>query len=93
VDRENPPAGIKFHEKEVVREFLTIDELMTIYQKEFTLPRLALVRDMFIFAAFTGLAFKMFSNSQPSISCRITMGTIGFARHAKRLIICVISRC
>ena len=30
---------------------------MTIYQKEFSLPRLALVRDVFIFAAFTGLAF------------------------------------
>ncbi len=34
-----------------------MDELMTIYQKEFSLPRLALVRDVFIFAAFTGLAF------------------------------------
>ena len=53
----NPFAGIKFHEKEVVREFLTMDELMTIYQKEFSLPRLALVRDVFIFSAFTGLAF------------------------------------
>ena len=54
---KNPFAGIKFHEKEVVSEFLTMDELMTIYQKEFALPRLALVRDVFIFAAFTGLAF------------------------------------
>ena len=54
---KNPFVGIKFHEKEVVREFLTMDELMTIYQKEFALPRLALVRDVFIFAAFTGLAF------------------------------------
>ena len=40
-----------------MREFLTMDELITIYQKEFALPRLALVRDVFIFAAFTGLAF------------------------------------
>ena len=54
---KNPFAGIKFHEKEVVREFLTMDELMTIYQKEFALPCLALVRNVFIFAAFTGLAF------------------------------------
>ena len=45
------------YEKEVVREFLTMDELMTIYQKEFAVPRLALVRDIFIFASFTGLAF------------------------------------
>ena len=49
--------GIRFHEKEVVREFLTMDELQTIYRKEFPLERLTLVRDIFIFAAFTGLAF------------------------------------
>lgn len=49
--------GIRFHEKEVVREFLTMDELQTIYRKEFPLERLTLVRDVFIFAAFTGLAF------------------------------------
>lgn len=54
---KDPFLGIRFHEKEVVREFLTMDELQTIYRKEFTLERLTLVRDVFIFAAFTGLAF------------------------------------
>ena len=54
---KNPFLGIRFHEKEVVREFLTMDELQTIYHKEFPLERLTLVRDVFIFAAFTGLAF------------------------------------
>lgn len=49
--------GIKFHEKEVIREFLTMDELMYVYQKEFAVPRFALVRDIFLFASFTGLAF------------------------------------
>jgi len=53
----DPFLGIRFHEKEVVREFLTMDELQTIYRKEFPLERLTLVRDVFIFAAFTGLAF------------------------------------
>lgn len=90
---KNPFAGIKFHEKEVVREFLTMDELMTIYQKEFAVPRLALVRDIFIFASFTGLALLMFSNSLPNISCRTITGTIGFVRHAKRQTICVIFLC
>lgn len=52
-----PFLGIRFHEKEIVREFLTMDELQTIYRKEFPLERLTLVRDVFIFAAFTGLAF------------------------------------
>ena len=54
---KDPFLGIHFHEKEVVREFLTMDELQTIYHKEFPLERLTLVRDVFIFAAFTGLAF------------------------------------
>lgn len=54
---KGPFLGIRFHEKEVVREFLTMDELQTIYRKEFPLERLTLVRDVFIFAAFTGLAF------------------------------------
>ena len=54
---KDPFLGIRFHEKEVVREFLTMDELQTIYRQEFPLERLTLVRDVFIFAAFTGLAF------------------------------------
>ena len=54
---KDPFIGIKFHEKEVIREFLTIDELLTIYHKEFPLERITIVRDVFIFAAFTGLAF------------------------------------
>ena len=62
---KNPFAGIKFHEKEVVREFLTMDELMTIYQKEFAVPRLSLVRDIFIFCCYTGLAFIDVYNLKP----------------------------
>lgn len=54
---KNPFIGIKFHEKEVIREFLTMDELLTIYHKDFPLERITVVRDGFIFAAFTGLAF------------------------------------
>ena len=54
---KDPFIGIKFHEKEVTREFLTMDELLTIYHKEFPLERITVVRDVFIFAAFTGLAF------------------------------------
>ena len=49
--------GIRFHEKEVIREFLTMGELLTIYHKEFSLERITVVRDVFIFAVFTGLAF------------------------------------
>ena len=54
---KDPFIGIKFHEKEVIREFLTLDELHRIYNKEFSLDRITVVRDVFIFASFTGLAF------------------------------------
>lgn len=55
---KDPFVGIKFHEKEVIREFLTLDELHRIYNKEFSLDRITVVRDVFIFASFTGLAFS-----------------------------------
>lgn len=52
-----PFTGIKFHEKEVNREFLTWDELQIITNKKFDLPRIDLVRDIFIFGCYTGLSF------------------------------------
>ena len=42
---------------EVHREFLTWDELQTVINKKFELSRIDLVRDIFIFCAFTGLSF------------------------------------
>jgi hypothetical protein len=42
--------------KEVIREFLTMDELLTIYHKEFPLERITIIRDVFIFAGFTFVA-------------------------------------
>lgn len=54
---KDPFMGIKFHEKEMNREFLTWDELQTVINKKFELPRIDLVRDIFIFCAFTGLSF------------------------------------
>ncbi|NLX65831.1 MAG: site-specific integrase [Bacteroidales bacterium] len=53
----NPFAGIKFHEVPVNKEFLTMDEITRITQKEFAIHRLELVRDVFLFSIWTGLAF------------------------------------
>lgn len=39
------------------RGFLTEDELMRIIRKDFPLPRLSLIRDVFVFSCFTGLAY------------------------------------
>ena len=54
---KDPFTGIKFQEKEVNREFLTWDELQIVINKKFELPRIDLVRDIFIFCAFSGLSF------------------------------------
>lgn len=43
--------------KEVETDFLTEEEVQSIYSKKFRTPRLELVRDIFIFCCFTGLAY------------------------------------
>jgi len=54
---KNPFVNIKFHEQEVHKEFLTKEELDILRTKEFDIPRLDLVRDVFLFQCWTGLAF------------------------------------
>jgi len=41
----------------VDRGFLTDEEILKIANKELTIPRLELVRDLFLFSCFTGLAY------------------------------------
>ena len=55
--RKDPFYGYKMEQDETDPVFLTYQELKAIMEKNFTIPRLALVRDIFVFAAFTGLAF------------------------------------
>ena len=87
---KDPFIGIKFHEKEVIREFLTLEELQTIYQKEFTVERIVLVRDIFIFAAFTGLAFIDVQQLSPE---QMITETFGFVNLDKKPKICAIFPC
>jgi site-specific recombinase XerD len=54
---KNPFASIKFHLEEVHVEFLTMEELNTMINKDIANKRLSQVRDVFIFCAFSGLAF------------------------------------
>ena len=63
--QKNPFASIKFHEQEVHKEFLTKEELEVLRTKEFDIPRLDLVRDVFLFQCFSGLAFVDVSELKP----------------------------
>ena len=56
--RKDPFYGYKMQQDETDPVFLTYEELQMIMNKEFSIPRLALVRDIFMFACFTGLAFS-----------------------------------
>ena len=55
--QKDPFVNYKAKIKEVIREFLTEKELEEIINKQFTTERLELVRDIFIFSCFTGLAY------------------------------------
>lgn len=54
---KDPYIGLKFHMNSVDRGFLTEEEISTIMNKKFTIRRLDLVRDIFLFSCFTGLAY------------------------------------
>jgi site-specific recombinase XerD len=55
--QKNPFITIKFRQDEVHVEFLTMEELTAIMDKEIRNKRLSQVRDVFVFCCFTGLAF------------------------------------
>ncbi len=54
---KDPFANYKAKVKEVVREFLSEAEIEEMVNKEFVSERLELVRDIFVFSCFTGLAY------------------------------------
>lgn len=54
---KNPFANYTSKVKEVEKEFLTERELYSIATKQFFTERLSLVRDLFLFCCFTGLAY------------------------------------
>lgn len=58
----DPFREMKFHLEMVDRGFLTDDEIKQMIKKEMVTPRLDLVRDIFIFSCFTGLAYIDVSN-------------------------------
>jgi len=55
--KKDPFYGIQFKHEEKNIEFLTQEELERLIHKEFSVQRLAQVRDIFVFCSFTGLAF------------------------------------
>jgi hypothetical protein len=54
---KDPFSNYKAKVKDVVRVYLTEEEIQTIINKDFKIERVAIVRDIFVFSCFTGLAY------------------------------------
>ena len=54
---KDPFAKYKQHFDKVERFYLTKDELSAIEKKKFTIERLQMVKDLFLFSCYTGLAY------------------------------------
>lgn len=61
----DPFANHRFHLEPVNRGFLTDEEVLQIANKELGISRLELVRDIFLFSCFTGLAYIDVANLRP----------------------------
>ena len=54
---KDPFKSYKITTKETLRNFLMEDELVTLVKKDFSIPRLDQVRDIFLFSCYTGLSY------------------------------------
>lgn len=63
--RADPFAKFKIKREIVERDFLTNEELQRIINHNFTTSRLQRVRDIFIFACFTGLSYSDLRTLEP----------------------------
>jgi site-specific recombinase XerD len=56
--RKDPFVNYRITQKNVEREYLTQTEIDAIINKEITIQRLDVIRDLFIFECYTGFAYK-----------------------------------
>jgi len=54
---KDPFSNYKAKVKDVERVYLTEEEIQAIINKDFKIERVAMVRDIFVFSCFTGLAY------------------------------------
>ena len=67
----NPFAQFHISPNVKEREFLTEDELKVVMTHEFADPKLAYIRDLFVFASFTALSFADIRELTTSTACSV----------------------
>lgn len=55
---KDPFFNLKFKARMIERDFLTKGELLKIIERNFSMPRLERVKDIFLFSCYTGLSFS-----------------------------------
>ena len=81
---KDPFVNYKSKIREVERDYLTQEEVQTIYTKKFATERLNLVKDIFVFSCFTGLAYIDVKNlTQSNVSIGIDGGKWIFTHRQK----------
>ena len=74
--KKDPFAYYRFKIEDTEPEFLIMDEIKIILDKEFTIKRIEQVRDIFIFCTFTGLAFSDVKELSPEHLIRDNKGEL-----------------
>lgn len=67
----DPYLGVHLHMDKVDRGFLTENEIEALMTKHFDIDRIELVRDLFVFSCFTGLAYIDVKALMPKDICKL----------------------
>jgi len=82
--QKDPFATYQFKFEETNPEFLTKEELDTIIQKDFLMQRLEIVRDIFAFCCFTGLAFTDVQQLNPEHIVKDNEGSLWVRKNRQK---------
>lgn len=82
--QKDPFVTYRFKFDETNPEFLSKEELNTLIQKEFPIQRLEIVRDIFAFCCFTGLAFTDIQQLKPEHLVKDNEGSMWIRKNRQK---------
>ena len=81
---KDPYDGYKMKKEQVDRGYLKEDDVLAIASKEITIKRLDVVRDLFIFACYTGLAYSVLAALKPENIQKMFDGKMWIVTHRQK---------
>ena len=81
---KDPYDGYKMKKEQVDRGYLKEDDVLAIASKEITIKRLDVVRDLFIFACYTGLAYSDLAALKPENIQKMFDGKMWIVTHRQK---------